>query len=279
MLADLTGKVAIVTGGGGGIGRGIATVLARCGARIAVADVRLEVAEHAVADLIRETGSVMKPFSVDVTDVVSVDRLIQEVIREFATVDILVNNAGVHGAPGFEDVTSQYREEDWDVTFAVNVKGTLHVTEAVIPEMTRKQSGKIVNISSHSGRGELPSGGGTLAAPSGGAYGASKAAIIYLTQTYAIRLGPQNINVNCICPGSVFTPLWEGYGVWAARNIPAYAGLSPREVYERTVTERAPLGRPQTPEDVGNAVAFLASEEARNITGQALNVNGGQRMN
>lgn len=277
-MSDLTGKIAIVTGGGGGLGSGISAILTERGATVAVADLSIEAASSVVSALAAE-GREAKSFGVDITQTASAKRLIDDVLVAYGRLDILVNNAGIHGAPGFEDAEGDFREEDWDTTFDVNVKGTLHMLEAVLGHMVERRSGKIVNISSHSGRGELPAGGGIPSAPSGGAYGASKAAVIYLTQTYAVRLGPYNINVNCVCPGSIFTPLWAGYARWAAKHVPDFAGLTPEQVYDRAIRMRTPLGRPQTPEDVGRAVAFFVSEDAKNITGQALNVNGGQRMN
>ena len=278
-VADLSNKVALVTGGGGGLGAGISKVLLACGARVAVADLSLEAATKVAAEIGGPDGRMARPFQVDVSVQADAARLVDEVRRELGQIDILVNNAGVHGAPGFADSGIGSREEDWDVTFRVNVKGTVLITEAVMSEMIERRSGKIVNISSHAGRGELPGGSGLLAAPTAGAYAASKAAVILLTQTYAIRLGPHNVNVNCVCPGSIFTPLWAANATWTARNNPAFKGLSPEEVFAKSIQERCPLGRPQTPEDIGNAVAFLASDFAKNITGQALNVNGGQRMN
>ena len=136
--------------------------------------------------------------------------------------------------------------------------------------MQERRCGKIVNIASHAGRG-----GGS----GGGAYGASKAAVIHLTQSYALDLAPYNINVNVVCPGTIWTPMWERIAVRAKRNNPEQQHLTPREIFDAAIAERCPLGREQTPEDIGKAVAFFASDDAINITGQSLNVNGGTRMN
>jgi NAD(P)-dependent dehydrogenase (short-subunit alcohol dehydrogenase family) len=277
-IGGFDGKVAVVTGGGGGLGTGIVTILAERGARVAVCDLSVEGAAKVAASIDPNGGSV-RPFVVDIADRASTERLVSAVLSAFGQIDILVNNAGVHGAEGFEETDQLFREQDWDLTFRVNVKGTVFMTESVIEHMIARRQGKIVNTSSHAARGELPSGAGVPAAPSGGAYGASKAAVLFLTQTYANRLGPHNINVNCVCPGSIFTPLWAAYARWAAKHVTDFAGLEPEQVYEKAMRLRTPLGRAQTAEDIGKAVAFFASDDASNITGQSLNVNGGQRMN
>ncbi len=127
----------------------------------------------------------------------------------------------------------------------------------------------IVNIASQGGRQGMAGGA---------AYGASKAAVIHLTQSYALDLAPFNINVNAVCPGTLWTPMWERIARRIKRNDPSKAHLTPRQIFEDAVRQRCPLGREQTPEDIGKAVAFFASDDAINITGQALNVNGGIRM-
>jgi len=249
-------------------------VFAECGADLAVADIDLDGATKAVGDLL-QFGHKAQAFQADVTRRVEVERMVKEVIAAFGQIDILVTCAGIHGAPGYE--VTGYSEADWDTTFHVNVKGTVLVAEAVVQHMMERRSGKIVTIASHGGRG-ASAGAAGMGDPFGGAYGASKAAVIHLTQTYAIRLAPYNINVNCICPGSIFTPFWRRFARQVERTNPAYKGLTPRRVYEKWIRDRCPLGRPQTPEDIGKAAAFFASEDSMNITGQALNVNGGARI-
>ena len=264
---QLEDKVALITGGASGLGRGIALVLAGRGADIAVCDINAEGARQ-TADEIAGTERRAEAYMVDVTSQVELRKTVAAALADFGRIDILVNAAGVIGAPGFEDTIGS-READWDLTFDVNVKGTALASDAVISHMKERRSGKIVNIASHAGR---RGGGG------GGAYGASKAAVIHLTQSYAIDLAPYNVNVNVVCPGTIWTPMWERIAVRAKRHNPEQAHLTPREIFDAAIQERCPLGREQTPEDIGKAVAFFASDDALNITGQSLNVNGGTRM-
>ena len=265
---QLEDRVALVTGGARGLGEGIALVLAERGADVAVCDINMDGARQ-TAEAIAAIGRKAESYMVDVTSQDGLRKMLDATLSDFGRIDILVNAAGVIGAPGFEDTTTS-REEDWDLTFDVNVKGTALASDAVAPHMKERRFGKIVNIASHGGRG-----GGA----GGGAYGASKAAVIHLTQSYALDLAPFNINVNAICPGSIWTPMWERIAVRARRNNPEQRNLTPRQIFDAAIAERCPLGRAQTPEDIGKAVAFFASDDAYNITGQSLNVNGGIRMN
>ena len=265
---QLEAKVALITGGARGLGEGIALVLAARGANIAACDINLEGARQ-TADAVSALGRRAEAYSVDVTSQDQLRQTVDAVLADLGRIDILVNAAGVIGAAGFEDTTGS-REEDWDLTFDVNVKGTALASNAVIPHMQERRFGKIVNIASHAGRG-----GGA----GGGAYGASKAAVIHLTQSYALDLAPYNINVNVVCPGTIWTPMWERIADRAKRNNPEQQHLTPRDIFDAAIAERCPLGREQTPEDIGKAVAFFASDDALNITGQSLNVNGGTRMN
>jgi NAD(P)-dependent dehydrogenase (short-subunit alcohol dehydrogenase family) len=135
--------------------------------------------------------------------------------------------------------------------------------------MKARRSGKIVNIASHAGR---------RGSADNSAYGASKAAVIHLTQSYALELASYDINVNAVCPGTLWTPMWERIAERRRRNDPAKSHMTTREIFDESIRRVCPLGREQTPEDVGKAVAFFASDDAFNITGQSLNVNGGIRM-
>ena len=274
-MAGNVNRVGIVTGGASGLGAGIAAVLAQRGISVAVADVNMDGSQKVAAKLAADGGRA-SAFQVDVTSRKSVDSMVGGVVKEFGRVDILVTSAGVYAAPGF--LENGFTSADWDMTFDVNVKGTVECIESVVDCMAGQGGGKVVTISSHGGRLGGGRGGGNSDSVYTGAYGASKAAVIHLTQTYAARLARHNINVNCICPGSIYTPLWEGLGAQAARTNPAYAGLTSEQVYEKWIKDKCPLGRPQTAEDIGKAVAFFASDDAINITGQSLNVNGGQRM-
>ena len=265
---DVSGRVAVVTGGGRGIGRGICLALAGYGADVVVADLGPEDAE-AVRGEIAAMGRRSSVLRVDVTDRRSVEGMVEGALSEHGRIDILVNNAGIIGAPGWQD-RRETTEQDWDLLYAVNVKGMATVTDAVAPHMKERRYGKVVNIASVAGRQGNPDN-----AP----YGISKAGVISFTQAYAVLLAPFNINVNAICPGLLWTPMWEKISLRRSSLPQNTEGLSPRELFDRTVETRTPMGREQTPEDIGNAAAFLASEAARNITGQALNVDGGGRMN
>jgi NAD(P)-dependent dehydrogenase (short-subunit alcohol dehydrogenase family) len=263
---NVNGKVALVTGGGRGIGKGISLVLANNGADVAVADLNATSAD-AVAQEVSSAGRRSMAVAVDVTDGASVESMVSQVIDRFGRVDILVNNAGVIGAAGWED-REKPNEEDWDFIFSVNVKGIARVTDAVSPHMVGRRYGKIVNIASIAGRR-----GSDRNPP----YNVSKAGVISLTQGQSLELASHNINVNAICPGLLWTPMWERI---TARNAmsPNPEGKTQRELFEDYVASSTPLGREQTPEDIGNLAAFLASDFSENITGQAINVSGGSHM-
>ena len=265
---DLKDRVAIVTGGASGIGRGICLVLADHGADIVVADISVEGAQKVAGEVDAKGHSSMACMT-DVTKRTSVHKMMKDALARFGRIDILVNNAGIVGAPGWREVPAS-REEDWDIAYEVNVKGVVLCSVAVAEHMKEQRSGKIVNIASGAGR---------LGSPWFPHYSASKAAVINWTQAHAMELGPYNINVNCICPGVIWTPMWDIIAQRRLNETPKLEGLSPRQFFEKHVAPTNPLGREQTPEDVGNAVAFFASDLARNITGQALNVNAGSRMN
>ena len=266
---DVTDKIAVVTGGGRGIGRGVALALARHGAGVVVADINLEGA-RSVSHEVAETGRDSMASLADVTKQDSIDHMVEEVLDRFGRIDILVNNAGIYAAPGFEE-RDEANEDDWDMLYEVNVKGIVRVTGAVKRGMKKRLYGKIVNIASIAGRQ-----GGAGNPP----YNVSKAGVISFTQATALELASYGINVNAICPGLLWTPMWERIAY--RRSISPTENpddLSPRLLFDRVVEATIPLKREQTPEDIGNLAAFLASDYSRNITGQAINVDGGSRMN
>ena len=265
---DLTGRTAIITGGASGIGHGICRELAERGADIVVADLNTQGAEVVAAE-VAEIGRQSMVAALDVTDPSSIDALTETALAHFGKIDILVNNAGVGGAMGWDE-HQQARVEDWDYTYQVNLRGVALTADAVAVPMIEQRSGKIINIASIAGRQGSP----TITH-----YNASKAGVISLTQGLALRLAPYNINVNAICPGLLWTPLWERLAARNRNGDQQLEGLTEREVFERRVAASVPLGREQTPEDIGKLAAFLASEDARNITGQSINVDGGARMN
>jgi NAD(P)-dependent dehydrogenase (short-subunit alcohol dehydrogenase family) len=264
-MGRLDGKNAIVTGGGRGIGRGIALVLVSEGAAVALADIDTASAEATAGD-INGSGGRATVIRTDVTDPDSAAAAVEQAIGGLGGVDILVNNAGVVGDHvGGGSITLA----DWDACYEVNLKGTWIMTRAITPHFRERGGGKVVNIASIAGR----KGGAGLAH-----YSASKAGAISLTQSLARDLGPMNVNVNAVCPGLLWTDMW--------RHLEAMIGgddtpekVDRRQVFERFIAANCPLGREQTPEDIGQAVAFLVSDAARNITGQALNVDGGIEMN
>ncbi len=266
---DLNGKAAIVTGAGRGIGRAIAEKMTAYGASVVVADLNINNAMNSASEIrVAHPDSEVESTEVNVTDRNSVARMASEAAARFGKIDILVNNAGIIGAPGWER-RDRPDESDWDQIYEVNVKGVANASDIVAEYMKPNSYGKIVNIASGAGR----QGG-----PGNPPYNVSKAGVISVTQSYALELAPYNINVNAICPGLLWTPMWDRI---ATRNINMdddLAGLTPRLAFEKVVADRIPLGREQTPEDIGNLAVFLASDLAINITGQSTNVNGGSRM-
>lgn len=263
-MGRLDGRVAIVTGGGRGIGRGICEVLAREGASLVVADIVMENAKQTAADL-RAAGAKAVPVHCDVTKADSAAATVDATLAAFGRADILVNNAGVVGQHVGGALID---EDDWDACYEVNLKGIWRMSRAIVPHFRASGGGKIVNIASIAGR----RGGAGLAH-----YGASKAGAISLTQALASELGPLNVNVNAVCPGLLWTDMWRHLEAMIGRD-PSDEVVDRRRVFDAYLAQNCPLRREQTPEDIGNAVAFLASDEARNITGQSLNVDGGIEM-
>jgi NAD(P)-dependent dehydrogenase (short-subunit alcohol dehydrogenase family) len=262
----LAEKVAMVTGGGAGIGRAIVLAMAREGADVLVADIRLAPAEG-VAKEVRDLGRKAAALSVDVSQESQVMQAIADGIRQFGRLDILVNNAGVTPQLGLP--FTRQEEADWDKVFHINVKSVFFTCKAIAPYFMGRRAGKIVNIASIAG---------PLSSQTMPSYSVSKMGVVTLTKIVAKELAAYNVNVNAICPGLLFTDMWKSIGEVIRATNPAYADLTPRQMFERRVQEWIPLRREQAPEDIGHAAVFLASEEARNITGQALMVDGGAVM-
>jgi NAD(P)-dependent dehydrogenase (short-subunit alcohol dehydrogenase family) len=247
----LEGKIAIVTGGGTGIGHAIALTFAREGASIVVADVDPEAAEQ-VASEVESMGRKALAVKVDVSDGADVDQLVQKTLDSFNTVDILVNNAGVVNLSPPEDE----KVADWNKVIDVNLKGQFLCCQTVGRHMIKQRQGKIVNIASTSGHRGMSKQT---------AYCASKAGVMGLTRTLAVNWAKYNINVNSVSPGTTMTPMLM------------------KAIEERGLTldyylQRTPLGRANRPEDIANAVLFLSSSEADNITGQDILVDGGMTV-
>jgi len=257
---ELKDTVAIVTGGARGIGRGVALALAREGTHVVIADL------PAVQEDMDETKRMVEAEGVqallvhcDVREWAQVSAMAQATLDRFGRIDILVNNAGViRVAP-----VVAMNEDDWDLVLGVNLKGTFLCSKAVGPHMIERKSGRIINMSSQAGKRGQPA----LAH-----YCSSKFGIIGFTQALAIEMGASNVTVNAVCPGEVDSAMWREY------LLPALSlgGGTPEEAWERWNRERVPLGRPQTAEDIGQAVVFLC--RADNITGESINVTGGSEM-
>jgi meso-butanediol dehydrogenase/(S,S)-butanediol dehydrogenase/diacetyl reductase len=250
----LDGRTALVTGAAKGIGRGIAETLARHGAEVTVADLDGVAAEETAAAIDGRAAQV------DVTDEASVAALVDGALERDGRIDILVNNAGVSKSLPFVDID----EAEWDRVFDVNVKGVFLACRAVVPHMVERRAGKIVNVASMVGKEAIP-----LFVH----YSASKFAVIGLTQGLAKELAEHDINVNAVCPGVVRTPLWEPL----LDQLSATKGITREAAFDEFIAG-VPLGRPQTPEDIGEVVAFLVSDQARNMTGQGINVTGGMQL-
>jgi 3-oxoacyl-[acyl-carrier protein] reductase len=260
MSGKLQDRVAIITGAGVGFGRQIAVALAGAGAHLVLAARRrapLEETAQAVAAAAPQSRTLV--VEADVRQETSIQVLVQRTLEVFDTIDILVNNAGITGP--IETPVHQIAGADWDEVQNINLRGTFLCCKAVLPTMIARRSGKIINISGTSGlRGYI----------NRAAYSSSKWAVRGLTRTLALEVGPYNINVNAVCPGVVHGGRMQGIIAEKARQW----GCTPQEVYDKYVQEMA-LRRFTEAEDVANAVLFLATEDSRAITGQALAVDGG----
>lgn len=258
----LKNKIAIVTGGSSGLGRGMVTCMAREGAKVVIADINKKQAEIVAS----EVGGLA--LEVDVTDESQLAGMIKTVIDKFGKIDILVNNVGVSGKPGMPFTNNT--EEDWDLVWDINVKPVFYAAKAIAPHFQERKSGRIINMSSIAAY--MP---GRMKPP----YSVSKMAVANFTQILAHEFAPYGVTVNAIAPGLIWTPLWERLADQLQKTWPdQYAKMKPREIFEKRVSELVPLKREQTPEDMGWAAVFLASDEAKNITGQVLFVDGGVIM-
>ena len=256
-LAD---KVAIVTGGGRGIGRTICQVMAAEGASVVVADMDRTAAEETVA-VVKGWGRESLALTVNVTDKAQVRAMVHEVVSTFGRIDVLMNNVGMLAIASVLDMT----EETWDKVMLVNTKGAFLCSQAVLPLMIRQRSGRIINMSSQAGKE-----GSAFSS----VYAASKHAVIGFTQSLAKEVGEFNITVNAVCPGSVDTDMLDSIYYPEKAKL---AGVSIEE-YRRAFVERIPMKRMACAEEVAYLVVFLASNEAGYITGTAINVAGGSSV-
>jgi NAD(P)-dependent dehydrogenase (short-subunit alcohol dehydrogenase family) len=259
-------KIALVTGGGNGIGRAICLCLAAEGAKVVVVDLNNNEAQK-VTQEIKSSGGDALTIACDATNPDDVDMMVQKTVDEYGTADILVNNVGGGFGTGF--VSGTFIDE-WDKTIEINLKSAFLCCRAVAQVMIKNKKGRIINMSSVSGRqGE----------PLIGAYCAAKFGVVGLTQVLAKELARFDITVNSVCPGYVFTPGWEKLAQSLKDAHASLAAKSLEEIFETRVKSVTPLGRPQTSEEIATLVAYLASEEARSITGQSISIDGGIFMN
>ena len=253
-MKRLEGKIALVTGGARGIGRAICEAYAKAGARVAVADLR--------EDDANETAKAVGGMAVvmNVADPASIAAGVAEVEKAWGGIDILVNNAGIFNMASIDKITV----EDYRRQYDVNVGGTIFAIQAVVPSMKKRGGGVIVNFASQAGR----RGESNITI-----YCSTKAAVISITQSLALELAKDNIRVNAIAPGVIDTPMWDVVDAQFAAYENKPIGQKKREV-----GLAVPLGRMGDPRDVADPCVFLATDEARYITAQTLNVDGGNWM-
>lgn len=242
-------QVAIVTGAGRGIGHAIAVRLASEGARVACVSRSVENAKRTADELNVAQADSARAYSVDVADHETVQKIGAQILEDFGKVDILVNNAGITR----DALSMRMSVEDWDTVINTNLRGAFNFVQAVERSMIKQRSGRIVNISSVIGI--IGNAGQTN-------YAASKAGLIGFTKSLAREVASRNITVNAVAPGFIVTDMTSALS----------------EEVQKNITSRIPLGKVGEPQDVANAVAFLASAEARYITGQVLCVDGGMVM-
>jgi len=254
----LENRVAIVTGGAKGMGRGIALKFAEEGCDVVVNALHIEGAEK-VADEVRALGRKSLAIKADISNSAEVNNMVAQTIKEFGKIDILVNNAGgVTGVTGGDTETAT--EEDWDKILSVNLKGAFLVCMAVIPHMKKQKYGKIINISSM---------GAVSPSVSVLHYHSAKAGVLGLTLNLAFELAPHNIYVNAIVPGPIETPFWDALQPPGPERDAFFKALTKKEI---------PLGRMGTPEDIAGPALFLASGLSDYVTGQIIYAAGGQPL-
>ena len=258
----LKDRVAMITGGGRGIGRGTALRFAREGAKLALVDVEQAHLDETAGELdAAGVGAERIMLQGDVSSSADVQRFFDETVARFGRLDVLVNNAGI-GNPPVPIINMP--EEAWDRTLNVNLKSVFLCSKlAALQYIKQGDGGRIISVASQAGKT-----GYAFLTP----YCASKAGIILFTQAFAKEVGANKINVNCVCPGTIDTPLLRGAGLGLESNDDLFKRLI------GNVLPTIPLGRIGYPDDVAKVITFLASDEAEYMTGQAINISGGQEM-
>jgi len=257
---DLTGQVAIVSGGGSGIGRAVVLRFAREGCKVTVADINEANAAQVAAE-VQAMGGEALALRIDVTRKADCDRMVQETVNHFGQLNIQFNNAGIARVATLLETD----EATWDAIMNVNAKGILFSAQAAARQLIEQgKGGRIINNASAAGKmapGRMPLG----------AYSASKHAVVGLTRQMGLEWAQYGILVNCVCPGIVDTPMWELIDREVAKREGAPIGS-----VKAQVASTIPIGRIEQPEDVANMVAFLASADAAYVTAQAVDVSGGR---
>ena len=256
---DLKNKTAFVTGAAQGIGEAVALVLASYGADIIAADINLEGAQQ-TAKNIGKMGRKGLAVQLNVSKSESVNQAVEQAIQTFGTIDIHVNAAGIAVASKLTDVS----EELWDRIMDVNAKGVFLCCKAVAKYMIKNKKGKIINVSSQTGK---------IGEEANGVYSCSKAAVNIFTQVFALEMAPYGINVNAVCPGPVDTEMMEKAFV----NFGRIKGIEPEEL-KRNWIDSIPLKRMARPEEIGEIVAFLSSDKSDYITGVSYTIAGGSTL-
>jgi NAD(P)-dependent dehydrogenase (short-subunit alcohol dehydrogenase family) len=252
----LKDKIIFVTGAGQGMGRGIAQAVAEAGGHVVVSDLRLESVQE-TASLIEATGQRALPVIADVLDAAEMQAAIRQAVDTFGRLDGWVNNAGVVKLDSALDIS----EEDWGFQFEVNVQGLFRCCQLAAQQMIAQgQGGALVNIASNAGK---------VGYRNMAAYNASKAAVISLTRSLSLEWAEHNLNVNAVCPGGVDTPMLLGVAQWVTQRL----GGDPHELVKTMKPQQ--LNRHVQPIEVGRVVAFLLSDQAAIIRGQAINLDGG----
>ena len=254
---DFRNKVTIITGGSMGIGKAIAEEFAKAHANIVIADINLDEANKTKTELLKYNTKIMT-YKLDVSNYDEFQNMVSEIVNQMGHIDVLINNAGICESIPLIDMNV----DSIDKMIKINLNGTIYGCKAVIPIMKKQKYGKIVNMSSVAAK---------LGSANSSVYSITKSGILELTACLAREYAKDNININCVLPGIIRTPLWENMLDDLSKN----KGIEKDKVFSE-FTKDIPLGRPQEAVDIAKTVLFLCTDEAMNITAQNLGVDGGQ---